>query len=98
MLSSDFTLLKKGSEVSVKGADKMIEQKEIGNIPNIDENCVTLVIPARKHNVIDSILYDRRGKPNKVYFVQTSSLAYSRKRKGKECLHRDPVKKDSNGT
>ena len=44
MLSSDFTLLKKGSEVSVKGADKMIEQKEIGNIPNIDENYVTLVI------------------------------------------------------
>ena len=81
MLSSDFKVLKKGSEVPMKGAEKTIQQKEIGDKPNIDEYWVTLVILARKHNVIDSILYDRRREPNKVYFVQTSSLAYSRKRK-----------------
>ena len=77
MLSLDFKVLRKGSEVPVKGAEKIIQQKEIGVIPDIEKDCVTLVLLARKHNVIDSILYDRRGQPNNVYFVQTFSLAFT---------------------
>lgn len=92
MLStSDVKVLGRESELSVKGAEKTIQQNEIGEKPDIH---VTLLVLARKHNVIDSILYDCRRKPSKVYFVQTSSSAYSSKKKGIECLQ-DLVKKDS---
>lgn len=94
MLStSDVKVLGRESELSVKVAEEKIVQNEIGEKPAIHFNCVTLLVLARKHNVIDTILYDCRRKPSKVYFVQTSSSPYSRKRKGIECLQ-DPVKKD----
>ena len=95
MLStSDVKAIGRKSELSVKGAEKTIQQKKVGETPDIDDHVVTLLVLAHNHNVVDSILYDRRGKPKKVYFVQTSSSAYSHKKKGIECLQ-DPVKNDS---
>ena len=95
MLStSDVKVFGRDSELTMKKAEKIIQQNEIGEKPVIEDNSVTLLVLAPKHNVIDSILYDCRRKPSKVYFVQTSSSAYSSKKKGMECLQ-DPVKKDS---
>ena len=91
MLStSDVKVLGKDSELSVKGAETTIQQHAIGEKPEIQDYSVTLLVLARKHNVIDSILYDCRRTPRKVYFVQTSSMAYASKKKGRERLQ-DPV-------
>lgn len=68
---------KKGN-LSVKGATNSVNQKFIGGQPHIEDMCVTLLVLAHNHNVVDSILYDCRGTPVKIYFVQTSSQAYSK--------------------
>ena len=95
MLStSDVKVLGRESELFVKGAEKILQQNEIGEKLDIEDFSVTLLVLTHKHNVIDSILYDCTKKPSKVHFVQTSSSAYSSEKKGIECLQ-DPVKKDS---
>ena len=94
MLTSGVKVLGNKSELSVTAAQETIQQNEIGEKPEIPDCSVSLLVLARNHNVIDSILYDCRRNPRKVYFVQTSSSAYSSKKKGIECLQ-NPVKKDS---
>ena len=91
---SGVTVLGNKSELSVTAAQKTIQQNEIGEIPEIPDRSASFLVLARNHNVIGSILYDCRRKSRKVYFVQTSSSAYSNKKKGIECLQ-NPVKKDS---
>ena len=98
MLStSNVTVLgKDGSQMCLYRASSTMHQENIGDKPDkkIIDNRSTLFKLAPKHNVVDSILYDCRGDPSKVYFIQTSSLPYSKKKKKKKCLE-EPVKKDS---
>ena len=76
MLTSGVKVLGNKSELSVTAAQKTIQQNEIGEIPEIPDWSASLLVLARNHNVIDSILYDCRRKSRKVYFIQTSSSAY----------------------
>ena len=84
MLRADVVVSGKNGSLSVKGADTVLYQDRIGSIPpeiQIEDGSVILLILALNHNVLDSILYDLRGNPKRVYFVQTSSTEYSRKKK-----------------
>ena len=93
MLRADVVVSGKNGSLSVKGADTVLYQDYIGSKPPQIEvlSSVILLVLAQNHNVIDSILYDLRGTPKVVYFVQTSSLEYSKKKKSLSSLA-DPVK------
>ena len=93
MLRADVVVSGKNGSLSVKGADTVLYQDYIGSKPPQIEvsSSVILLFLAQNHNVIDSILYDLRGTPKVVYFVQTSSLEYSKKKKSLSSLA-DPVK------
>ena len=81
MLRTDVVVSGKNGSLSVKGADTVLYQDYIGSKPPQIEvsSSVILLVLAENHNVIDSILYDLRGTPKVVYFVQTSSSQYSKK-------------------
>lgn len=85
---------KAGRTRFIPKANACIIQCEIGDITgkDIKDNLVTLLVLAPNHNIIDSILYDRRATNDLVYFIQTSSLNYADKKKKFEKLHEDPVK------
>ena len=70
-------------EYTIPRATKKIVQKEIGNLPmpgEVSEGVVTLLKLASGHNVVDFVLYDRRGTPMCVYFIQTSKSNYGIKK------------------
>lgn len=80
-----------GGSLKVPKATTVVHQQCIGDKPSIAEDTITLVVLAEGHNVIDSIVYDLRGHPAAVYFVQTSKSMYSSKKKGIKSLS-DEVK------
>ena len=88
MLRADVVVSGKNGSLSVKGADTVLYQDYIGSKPPQIEvsSSVILLVLAENHNVIDSILYDLRGTPKVVYFVQTSSSQYSKKKKSLSSL------------
>lgn len=76
---------------TIPRATAQICQEEIGDLPeNLHEEVVTLFKLAAGHN-IDFILYDKRGTPDSVYFIQTSKSNYGvkkNKKKDKTALSR----------
>ena len=76
---------------TIKRANVHKIQEQIGDIPTIDKHIVTLLVLVEGHNVIDFVVYDRRGSPANVFFIQTSQQPYSGKKKKYDNL-KDRVK------
>lgn len=83
IVATDVTVKSTNYTINIPKANKVKHQKEIGNFSshNINDGIATLFVLAPNHNIIDSILYDRRQSPATVYFIQTSSMNYSAKKK-----------------
>lgn len=76
-------------EYTIPRVTKQILQKEISDLPMPEEisvGVVTLLTLASGHNVVNFVLYDRRGTPVRVYFIQTSKSNYGTKKSKKDAL------------
>ena len=83
-------------DVTLPKAHTYHHQREIGEFSkcHIKGHQVTYLVLAPNHNIIDSILYDRRRRTAKIYFIQTSSMSYSQKKKKFECIYSDVVRSE----
>lgn len=72
-LTIDVTVKSANYTINIPKASKVEKQKEIGNFSShkIKDGIATLFVLAPNHNIIESILYDRRQSPATVYFIQT---------------------------
>lgn len=89
--TADCTVNNTKGDLTIRKADEIVKQEKIGEVPCINEDTVTLLVLHSEHNVVNFIIYDRRGHPEVAYFVQTSQQSYTPKKKKFEGLH-EPVK------